>query len=52
LPSGDRGRLVDPMVRLSDIATAHPEIVEIDLNPVIAHDEGYATIVDARMLLA
>lgn len=51
LPAVDRGRLVDLMVRLSDIATAHPEIAEIDLNPVIAHDEGYA-VVDARMLLA
>lgn len=35
---------------MSDIARAHPEIVEIDLNPVIAHRAGY-TIADARVLL-
>ncbi|HEV7372157.1 acetate--CoA ligase family protein [Arenibaculum sp.] len=47
----DRRQIVDLMLRLSDIAVAHPEITEIDLNPVILHAEGYA-IVDARMLLA
>lgn len=33
------------------VAVLHPEIAEIDLNPVIAHGDGYS-IVDARMILA
>jgi acetyltransferase len=47
----DRRALVDLMLRLSDLALAHPEIIEIDLNPVIARPDGYE-IVDARMILA
>jgi acetyltransferase len=47
----DRDALVDLMLRLSALALAHPEIAEIDLNPVIAHADGYE-IVDARMILA
>jgi acetyltransferase len=38
------------MLRLSDIAMAHPEIVEIDLNPLIVCSDGYS-VVDARMIL-
>jgi acetyltransferase len=39
------------MLRLSTLALTHPEITEIDLNPVIARADGYE-IVDARMILA
>ena len=45
----DRPALADLLLRVSGIAQLHPKIAEIDLNPVIAHGEGY-TIVDARML--
>ena len=45
----DRSALADLLVRLSGIVQRHPNIAEIDLNPVIAHATGY-TIVDARML--
>ena len=38
------------MLRLSDIAMAHPEIVEIDLNPLIVCSDSYS-VVDARMIL-
>ena len=34
-PPVDRQMLKTLMLRLSDIAMAHPEIVEIDLNPLI-----------------
>jgi hypothetical protein len=37
-------------VRLSRIRELHPQIAEIDLNPVIAHAGGQ-TIVDARVVL-
>ena len=34
----------------SEIAEAYPEILEMDLNPVIVHEEGLS-IVDARVIL-
>ena len=37
------------LVRVSELVTRHPEIEEMDLNPVIVHDEGL-TIVDARIV--
>lgn len=50
LPAVDKGALADLMLKVGALAGAHPEIVEIDLNPVIAHGSGY-TIADARMIL-
>jgi len=47
----DREKLISLLVDVSRVATSHPEITEIDLNPVIVNSEGYV-IVDARMLLA
>jgi acetyltransferase len=38
-------------MKVSQLATLHPEIEEIDLNPVIFHGDGYS-VVDARMILA
>ncbi len=49
-PAVDRRAIADLVVAVARIAIVHPEIVEIDLNPVIAHAEGF-TVVDARMLL-
>lgn len=49
MPPVDRRKLAQLLLAVSELAGAHPEIVEIDLNPVIAHDQGYA-IVDARMV--
>ncbi|MXZ88592.1 MAG: acetyl-CoA synthetase [Dehalococcoidia bacterium] len=37
--------------RVSEFAAAHPEVAELDLNPVIASPEG-AIAVDARIVLA
>jgi acetyltransferase len=36
LPAVDRTALADFLVRVGDLAAAHPELVELDLNPVIA----------------
>ena len=38
----------DVMLRLGALVDAHPEVVEVDLNPVIASARG-AAVVDARM---
>ncbi|MFT0859404.1 acetate--CoA ligase family protein [Ancylobacter sp. G4_0304] len=46
----DREGLVELLLKVSHLAIAAPDIVEIDLNPVIVNAAGYA-VVDARMLL-
>jgi acetyltransferase len=50
LPPVDKVALRELMLKVSALAGAHPQIVEIDLNPVIAHADGY-TIADARMIV-
>ncbi|MFZ7126146.1 MAG: acetate--CoA ligase family protein [Desulfobacterales bacterium] len=40
------------LVRLSDLVTRHPEIQELDINPMLAHSEGEGvTVADCRMIL-
>lgn len=46
----DKAALVDLMMKVSQLALAHPEITEIDLNPVILRSDGY-DVVDARMII-
>jgi len=46
----DKEALVDLVLKVSAIVDAHPEIAELDLNPVIAYDDGYA-VVDARVIV-
>ena len=41
----------DLLVKLSEFAAAHPEVKELDLNPVVAYDHGLA-VLDARILLS
>jgi acetate---CoA ligase (ADP-forming) len=50
-PPCDVARLEELLLRLSALVEAHPEVVELDANPVIASPAG-ATIVDARIRLA
>jgi len=50
-PPVGRQMIADLLVAVSDFAMAHPDIAEIDLNPIIARTDGY-DIVDARMILA
>jgi acetyltransferase len=47
----DRERLAALMTAVSELCLLHPEIVELDLNPVITSPGGCA-ILDARVLLA
>jgi len=42
--------LQDAPAKISEIVDAYPEIHEMDLNPVIAHESGLS-VVDARILL-
>jgi acetyltransferase len=47
----NREALADLLLQVADLAAAHLQIAEIDLNPVIARADGW-TIADARMILA
>ena len=40
------------LVCLSDMVINHPEIKELDINPLLVHDKGHgATVADCRMIL-
>jgi acyl-CoA synthetase (NDP forming) len=47
----DVSALEDVLVRLGALAAAHPEVVELDCNPVIVNPRG-AVVVDARVRVA
>ncbi|WP_207061168.1 acetate--CoA ligase family protein [Motiliproteus sp. SC1-56] len=49
-PPVDKEALVALLLNISAIVEAHPEIAELDLNPVIAYNDGYA-VVDARVIV-
>lgn len=50
-PTVDRGELIDALLVVSHMLTAHPEIVELDINPIRATDKGLVAL-DALILLA
>ncbi|MHC1727768.1 MAG: acetate--CoA ligase family protein [Syntrophobacteraceae bacterium] len=50
-PGIDENAVVEGLLRLASIAEEDPDIVEIDLNPVIAYSEGML-VVDARIIRA
>ena len=51
-PAADRAALVDAIVRVGQLAADHPEIAELDINPLLALPEGQGVIaVDARIIL-
>ncbi len=51
-PPVDREAVMEVVKRISQMALRHPEIVELDINPLLAHPEaGGVVVVDARMRL-
>jgi acyl-CoA synthetase (NDP forming) len=50
-PGVDIDAIVSILQTVSGIAWMHPEIAEMDLNPVVAYEDGLA-ILDARIVLA
>ena len=51
-PAADRAALVDAIVRVGQLAADHPEIAELDINPLLALPEGQGVLaVDARIIL-
>jgi acetyl-CoA synthetase (ADP-forming) len=49
-PPADIDSLVDILMHVSNLLTDHPDLREIDLNPIIVYRKG-AKAVDARMIL-
>ncbi|MCD4778673.1 MAG: acetate--CoA ligase family protein [Desulfobacterales bacterium] len=51
-PESDIKAIEKSVVSLSDMVTNHPEIVEMDINPLMVHEEGKeATVADYRIIL-
>jgi acetyl coenzyme A synthetase (ADP forming)-like protein len=50
-PPVDFAALIDVLLRVSQLAIDHPEIRELDVNPLLAFPSG-AQVVDARVLIA
>ena len=52
-PPGDIDALVDLILRLAALAATHPELDQLEFNPVIVHPAGQGVkVVDARAMLA
>ena len=51
-PKADLEAIERALVSLSDLAADHPEILEMDINPLMVHPEGKgATVADCRIIL-
>ncbi|MCJ7773326.1 MAG: acetate--CoA ligase family protein [Desulfobacterales bacterium] len=51
-PKRDVEHLEKLLISLSDMVTNHPEIIEMDINPLFVHEEGKgATVADCRIIL-
>ena len=48
--AADIGALEDMLLKLSEFADSHPDVKEVDLNPIFAYRDG-ALAVDARIIL-
>jgi len=52
-PPADRPALVDVIVRVGQLAADHPEITELDINPLLVLPAGQGAVaVDVRMILS
>jgi acetyltransferase len=49
-PAVDEDALANCILKVAEIAEKHPEIQELDLNPVLAYPDGIA-VVDARVIV-
>jgi acetyltransferase len=51
-PPSDTGAIEDCILRLSQMVSDHPEIAELDINPLIVYPQGQGCVVaDSRILL-
>ncbi len=51
-PPSDIGAIVDTLLRLSELVCNHPEVSELDINPLIVHAQGKGcSVADSRIML-
>jgi len=51
-PRADLQMIEKSLVCLSNMVLNHPEISELDINPLMIHEEGHgATVADCRIIL-
>ena len=51
-PKADVASIVDTLLRVSEMVTNHPEIAEMDINPLIVHAQGEgSSVADSRVML-
>ena len=51
-PEADLATVERLLVSLSDMVINHPEIQELDINPLLVHEKGQgATVADCRIIL-
>jgi acetyltransferase len=51
-PKADIATIERMLVSLSDLVLDHPEIKELDINPLLVHPEGDGvTVADCRLIL-
>jgi hypothetical protein len=50
IPEGSRDQLADLVARVAQLASDHPTIVALDLNPVVVSESG-CVVVDADLVL-
>lgn len=52
-PPADHEAMVDALMRMSQLVTDFPEIVELDINPLTVFEEGHGAVaIDMRLVLA
>ena len=52
-PPADHEAMVDALMRVSQLVTEFPEIVEMDINPLMVFEQGRgAMAIDMRLVLA
>ena len=49
--AADRNQLIQTLLGLSELALKHPEITEVDINPLLAAPDGKIAAVDALVIL-
>lgn len=52
-PAVDKDAIVDTLLRMGQLVQDFPEIVELDINPLVVYPEGQGAIaIDMRLILS
>ncbi|MFP4322450.1 MAG: acetate--CoA ligase alpha subunit [Anaerolineales bacterium] len=51
-PPADKPMIIDTLLRINQLVTDFPEIVELDINPLVVYEEGHGAVaLDMRLIL-